>query len=83
MFTRLLLAAPAVFIATLAGLAMLKVLQTAFTIAFQGRYGFGTLITLLITVSGMSIFSIGAPFWGILFGYIASRLLEPDDFKTA
>ena len=83
MFTRLLLAAPAVFIATLAGLAMLKVLQTAFTIAFQGRYGFGTLITFLITVTGMSIFSIGAPFWGILFGYIASRLLEPDDFKTA
>jgi benzoate membrane transport protein len=67
----------------MAGLAMLKVLQTAFTIAFQGRYGFGTLITFLITVTGMSIFSIGAPFWGILFGYIASRLLEPDDFKTA
>lgn len=83
MFTRLLLAAPAVFIATLAGLAMLKVLQTAFTIAFQGRYGFGTLVTFLITVTGMSIFSIGAPFWGLLFGYIASRLLEPDDFKRA
>ncbi len=82
-FTRLLLAAPPVFIATLAGLAMLKVLQTAFTIAFQGRFGFGTLITFLITVTGLSIFSIGAPFWGILFGYLASRLIEPDDFKTA
>ncbi len=82
-FTRLMLAAPPVFIATLAGLAMLKVLQTAFTIAFQGRCGFGTLVTFLITVTGISIFSIGAPFWGILFGYIVSRLLEPDDFKTA
>ena len=34
-FTRLMLAAPAAFIATLAGLAMLKVLQNAFTLAFQ------------------------------------------------
>jgi benzoate membrane transport protein len=83
LFTRLLLATPPVFIATLAGLAMLKVLQTAFTTAFQGRHGFGTLITFLVTVTGMSIFNIGAPFWGIVFGYLASRLLEPSDFKTA
>lgn len=80
-FTRLLLAAPVAFIATLAGLAMLKVLQTAFSTAFQGRFGFGALITFLVTVSGMSIFSIGAPFWGLLFGYVASRLLEPSDFR--
>ena len=81
LFTRLLLAAPAAFIATLAGLAMLKVLQTAFATAFQGRFGFGALVTFLITVSGISVLNIGAPFWGIVIGYAASRLLEPEDFR--
>jgi len=82
LFTRLLLAAPAAFIATLAGLAMLKVLQTAFATAFQGRFGFGALVTFLITVSGITVLNIGAPFWGIVFGYAASRLLEPEDFRN-
>ena len=35
--TRLMLSTPPAFIATLAGLAMLRVLQSAFSIAFQGR----------------------------------------------
>ncbi|MCL4766375.1 MAG: benzoate/H(+) symporter BenE family transporter [Hyphomicrobiaceae bacterium] len=83
LFTRLLLAAPAAFIATLAGLAMLKVLQTAFATAFQGRFGFGALVTFLITVSGVSVINIGAPFWGLVIGYAASRLLEPKDFRDA
>jgi benzoate membrane transport protein len=39
-FTRLLLATPASFIATLAGLAMLRVLQTAFTTSFGGKFSF-------------------------------------------
>lgn len=81
LFTRLLLAAPAAFIATLAGLAMLRVLQASFATAFEGRFGFGALITFLITVSGISVANIGAPFWGLVFGYIASQLLEPSDFR--
>ena len=81
LFTRLMLAAPAAFIATLAGLAMLKVLQIAFASAFQGRFGLGALITFLVTVSGISVLNIGAPFWGLVLGYAASRLLEPADFS--
>lgn len=81
LFTRLLLAAPRAFLATLAGLAMLKVLQSSFATAFAGRFGFGALVTFLITVSGVSVLNIGAPFWGIVFGYAASRLLEPGEFK--
>ena len=69
------------FIATLAGLAMLRVLQASFATAFEGRFGFGALITFLITVSGISVANIGAPFWGLVFGYIASQLLEPSDFR--
>ena len=81
-FTKVMLAAPAAFIASLAGLAMLRVLQMAFMTAFQGRFIFGALITFLVTVSDLTIFNIGAAFWGLVFGFIASWLLERDDFKT-
>ena len=75
-FTRLLLATPPAFIATLAGLAMLRVLQTAFTASFAGPFSFGALVCFLVTVADLSIFRIGAPFWGLVFGIAASRLLE-------
>ena len=78
-FTRLLLATPWTFIATLAGLAMLRVLQTAFTISFGGRFSFGALVCFLVTVADVAIFRIGAPFWGLVFGLAASWLLERDD----
>ncbi len=81
-FTKVMLAAPAAFITSLAGLAMLRVLQMAFMTAFQGRFIFGALITFLVTVSDLTIFNIGAAFWGLVFGVIASWLLERDDFKT-
>jgi len=80
-FTRLLLAAPKAFIAALAGLAMLRVLQTAFTVSFRERFALGALVTFLVTVADVPIFNIGAPFWGLVFGYCASRLLERGDFR--
>ena len=80
-FTRLMLATPAAFIATLAGLGMLRVLQAAFTVSFSGRFTLGALITFLITVADISIFNIGAPFWGLVFGFAASWLLERDDYR--
>ncbi|MFZ5693970.1 MAG: benzoate/H(+) symporter BenE family transporter [Pseudomonadota bacterium] len=79
-FTRLLLATPPAFIATLAGLAMLRVLQTSFQISFRDKFSFGALICFVITVADVPIFRIGAPFWGLVFGIAASRLLERDDF---
>jgi benzoate membrane transport protein len=75
-FTRLLLATPPAFIATLAGLAMLRVLQSAFTASFGGRFGFGALVCFLVTVADVPILHIGAPFWGLIFGLGASWLLE-------
>jgi benzoate membrane transport protein len=75
-FTRLLLATPPAFIATLAGLAMLRVLQTAFTASFGGRFSFGALVCFLVTVADVPILHIGAPFWGLIFGLGASWLLE-------
>jgi benzoate membrane transport protein len=81
-FTRLMLAAPPAFIAALAGLAMLRVLQGAFTIAFRDRFGFGALVTFIITVADVTLFNIGAPFWGLVFGFALSWLLERGDFRA-
>jgi len=83
LLTRLMLAAPPAFIATLAGLGMLRVLQSAFSIAFKERFSLGALVTYLITMSGISILNVGAPFWGLVLGTLASWLLERDHFAAA
>jgi benzoate membrane transport protein len=80
--TRLLLATPGEFIAALAGLAMLRVLQTAFTVSFKDRFTLGALVTFLVTVSELTLFNIGAPFWGLVFGFAVSWLLERADFRA-
>jgi len=82
-FTRLMLATPPEFIGALAGLAMLRVLQTAFTVSFRERFTLGALVTFLITVADVPIFNVGAPFWGLVIGYAVSRLLERKDFGGA
>ena len=79
-FTRLMLAAPAAFVATLAGLAMLKVLQTAFQISFRDRFSLGALVAFVVTVANQPIAGIGAPFWGMVFGFAVAWLLERQDF---
>jgi len=81
-FTSLMLATPKAFIAALAGLAMLRVLQTAFTVSFKDRFALGALVTFLVTVADVPILNIGAPFWGLVFGYAVSRLLERSDFPA-
>lgn len=82
-FTRLLLATPTAFIAALAGLAMLRVLQTAFSISFRGRFTLGALVTFLVTVADVAIFNVGAPFWGLVLGVAVSWLLERRDFSAS
>ena len=77
-----MLATPPAFIATLAGLAMLRVLQTSFQISFRDKFSFGALICFVVTVADVPIFRIGAPFWGLVFGLAASYLLERDDLKA-
>ncbi len=80
-FTHLLLATPRAFIGALAGLAMLRVLQTAFVISFKTNFSLGALVTFLITVADVPIFNVGAAFWGLVFGFAVSWLLERDDFR--
>ena len=81
LFVRLLLSTPPAFIAALGGLAMLRVLQTAFGIAFGGKFALGALVTFLVTVADVPIFNIGAAFWGLVLGFAISWLLERNDFR--
>jgi benzoate membrane transport protein len=57
------------------------VLQTAFSISFRDRFTLGALVTFVVTVADVAVFNIGAPFWGLVFGFAASRLLERGDFR--
>jgi benzoate membrane transport protein len=83
MATQLALAMPAAFIGILGGLAMLPVLQGAFVSAFRGEFQLGALISFIVTISGIAPFNIGAAFWGLVFGFAASALLERKDFARA
>lgn len=81
-FTRLLLNAPKSLIAALAGLAMLRVLQTAFVTAFASRFSLGALVAFLVTVADRPLLNIGAAFWGLICGLVISFLMERADFAT-
>ncbi|MBO33621.1 MAG: benzoate transporter [Rhodospirillaceae bacterium] len=80
--TKSMLAAPPAFIATLAGLALFRVLQNSFVASFQRSFTLGALTAFLVTVSDLTLFNIGSPFWGLLFGFITSWILERTDFRT-
>ena len=71
---------PIAFIEMMAGLAMLGVLVSSFSVAFGSKHRIGALFAFLIAVSGIVVFKIGAPFWSLVFGVIISRLFEPGDF---
>ena len=79
-FTRLMLATPAAFIATLGGLAMLRVLQASFVTAFSGRFTLSALITFVVTVANIRLLNIGSAFWGLVAGLAVAWLLERPDF---
>jgi benzoate membrane transport protein len=76
------LALPPAFIAALGGLAMLAVLQTAFVHAFRGRFALGATVTFIVTASQVTIFNVSAAFWGLVFGAVASALLERGDHRA-
>ena len=77
--TRLMLAAPKEFVLALGGIAMLRALQQAFVTAFATSFTLGSLVTFVVTISGLNLFNIHAAFWGLVIGYGVSRLLERAD----
>ena len=70
---------PAEFIITLGGLALLTVLKQSFIDSFKSNRSLGALITFLVTLSEFSLFNIGAPFWGLISGFLVTKLLEKDN----
>ena len=73
---------PASLVNLLAGLALLEVLGSCFAAAFGEKFPLGALFTFLITISGIRVLNIGAPFWGLVGGTFVSALLERQDFKN-
>ncbi|ODS98344.1 MAG: benzoate transporter [Lautropia sp. SCN 69-89] len=82
LFTRLLLATPKSFVLTLAGLAMLRVLQSAFVAAFSTRFTFGALLSFVIAVADTPLLGVGAAFWALVAGVAGSAVAERDDFAA-
>jgi len=84
--TKLALSVPESFIYIIGGLAMLPVLQQAFTAGFGGRFAIGATVSLVVTVTDLipgvnvNLLGIGAPFWGLVFGAATSLLLERRDY---
>ncbi|AOA57997.1 benzoate/H(+) symporter BenE family transporter [Acinetobacter larvae] len=67
--TQLLLAFPSLFIATLAGIALLATISHNIVLAFQDvQHRDAALMTFLFSASGVQFFGIGSAFWGLLFG---------------
>ncbi len=74
-------ATPRYFIAIIAGLALLRVLSSAFAVAFaQGKHAMGALFAFLIAASGIEILGIGASFWALVIGILLSLIFETSDF---
>jgi len=67
---------PKEFIITLGGLALLNVLQQSFIDSFKSKHTLSALLTFLVTLSEFSLFNIGAPFWGLLLGFLVSKFIE-------
>ncbi|GBO90421.1 benzoate/H(+) symporter BenE family transporter [Marinobacter salsuginis] len=73
-----ILALPKALIGAVAGLAMIGVLIAAFQQAFSKAAGhqIGSMVALLVAMSGISLLGISSPFWALVFGILVSLLLS-------
>jgi len=63
---------PPALIAALAGLALIgAIVSNIRLLAQEGAYAEPSVITFLATASGMTLFGLGAAFWGVVFGMAA------------
>lgn len=69
-------ALPEALVAAVAGLALLGALAAGLGTAMaDAKRREAALVAFLLTASGVTFFGIGAPFWGLLGGVLADRLL--------
>ena len=75
---------PGPLIAALAGLALIgAVASNLRALADEGSYLEPSVITFLATASGMSLFGLGAAFWGVVLGMLAYWLIPRTDSSAA
>lgn len=65
---------PRTFVVTLAELAILSALQSAFETAFGGKLRFGALSALAVVATPFTVFGITSAFWALLAGIAASLM---------
>jgi benzoate membrane transport protein len=75
-YAHLLDALPAAFVAILAGLAMLRVLEKAFIAAFSSRLPLAALVTFVVVLSDITLGGIGSAFWSVVAGCCVYRAIE-------
>src|SRR5699024_12117760 len=74
------IAVPEVIVTVIAGLAMLGVLINSLKTAFtDNKFQMGAFFALIIGMSGVNFFNIGAPFWSIVGSLIRSLLADKND----
>jgi benzoate membrane transport protein len=68
---------PAEFVLALAGLALLSTIANSlYTAVADGALREAAVITFVVTASGLSLFGIGAAFWGLVAGIIANLVFS-------
>jgi benzoate membrane transport protein len=75
------IAMPSVIVTVIAGLAMLGVLTNSLKTAFSDhKFQMGAFFALIIGMSGVHFFNIGAPLWAIVGSLVVSFLIEKHHF---
>jgi benzoate membrane transport protein len=72
----LFVALPAAFVAALAGLGLLGVLAASLTAALEAEPREPALLALLVAASGVTLLDVGAAFWGLVAGLVATVALR-------
>ena len=76
-FSTLYGAFPLELTAILAGLALLPVITASLSDALEKKdFRDSAVVTFLVTISGVSGWGVGAPFWGLLAGIAVHRFSE-------
>jgi benzoate membrane transport protein len=74
---------PPVLIEAVAGLALIGAFGGAMLNAVQDEEGrLAGLVTFLVTASGLSLFGIGAAFWGLVIGLVVHQVLRAGGRKA-
>ena len=74
--TMAFIAFPKTLVLAIAGIALISTITSSLKQALHdSAWREPALITFLVTLSGVTLFSVGSPFWGLVAGGLAMALL--------